>query len=481
MSNEPEKLEPIDLMDLVGRFFKTFRRFWALMLVLALLCGGVFCLRAWRSFTPMYESVAMFSVNSGHDSTDIFNASYYDSAAAEYLAEAFPYMLGTDMMRDLMLQQLDKSYINGSITPSSVAGTNMFVLTVRSNDPQDAYDILCAAIECYPQVAVYVVDDPQVIIRQEPQMPTKPISEFSWVSPAVQGGLLGVLIGLGLLTLLTILNKTIRTTDQLKSMLNLPVLSSLPLVLVKKRRSREENFVMVASNPELQEPIRALSMKVRKQLKDSESKVVLVTSTLSGEGKTTVAVNLAQTMAADSKRVVLLDADIRSQSIAARFGCEPGKKALVDLLGSSRTSIDECLNRVGDTELYFISGFSVTERRYNIDSKSIRRILDELSSRFDCVILDTAPCGVVADTALLCHFANCVLYVVKPDYARQSQIFDTVNDLYDRKVNLAGFILNGVRPSGSRYGYGYKYGYDYGYKRYGYGYGTGKEDNKSPR
>ena len=141
MSNENEKStapKPIDLTDLIDRFVRVFKRFWFVILLFAAVIGAVFSIMTVRSFTPMYESQALFSVNSGYTADDIFTASYYDNEAAQQLAAAFPNMLKTDIMRELIMENIGKSSINGSISPSAVADTNMFTLTVRSSSPEDA-------------------------------------------------------------------------------------------------------------------------------------------------------------------------------------------------------------------------------------------------------------------------------------------------------------------------------------------------------
>lgn len=476
VKNENEELQPIDLMDLFQRFWKTFRRMWVLILVLALLCSVFFYVRSARSFRPQYESRALFTVTSGYTADSIFTSSYYDNLAAQQMAETFPYMLQTELMRDLMLQQLGTAYINGTITPSAVANTNMFTLTVRSSSPEDAYAILWAAIDCYPQVAVYMVDNPQVIIQQEPTVPTAPCNTFSWKGPVARGLLVGIAAGLAIIFAVSLFTKTVGTVDQLKSLIDLPILAVLPRAPAKKRRSEKQQFIMAANSPALEEPLRGLKMKVRKVLSETSRNVVLVTSTLAGEGKTTVAVNLALSLAENGKRVVLVDADLRNQSIAARFGGTAGT-GLIDCLKNPKISVTEKLVRVNDSSLYYLSGKNASDLRYNVDPKALRRVLSVLSQEFDYVVMDTAPCAMVADTALLCHNADCVLYVVKPDYARQSLIFDTVNSLYNRDVPVAGFVFNNVPVNHSHYGYGYKYAYGYSYK-YGYGYGSKHKSKK---
>ncbi len=469
MENE-QQLEPMDLVPMLKRFFKSLRLLWVLVLTLTVLLGGFTFLRARSRYVPMYESRAVFSVTSGYGEGDVFTSNYhYDNAAASTLAAAFPHLLNTDMMRDLMLAELDKSYINGNITATSVADTSLFELRVRSSSPQDAYDILCAVIECYPQVAMIMVENPSVIIRQEPTIPTQPYNSFDPMNPLVRGGTVGLAIGLALVALAAMLNKTFTSPEDLKKAVNLPILATVPHVEAKKRSARY-NFISAADDRGLAEALRGLRTKLRKQLSEKEGKIALVTSTIPNEGKSTLCVNLALSLAAEGHRVVLVDADLRHQTVHTMFGFQPGQKGLMECLNNPRMSALSCLRQVPDTGLYYLSGSSTNKRHYSIDAKAMRRVLDELSPRFDYILIDSPPCGVVSDTALLGRYADCVLYVIKQDYATQNQVLDAITGLYERDLPLTGCILNDV-PRSLMGHYGYSYGY-------GYGYGKGSKYGK---
>lgn len=471
--------QPIDLMDLWNRFVRVFKHLWLLVLIMGLAGAAVLFFWAQRGFVPMYESKALFSVNSGYDADDLFSASYYDNAAAKQFAEAFPYMLSTDLMQDLMKQDLGRNYINGTVTPTALAETNLFSLSVRSNSAEDAYEILWAAINVFPQVAVYMVDYPQVVILEEPEMPQRPYNAFDGRNSALKGGLAGTVAGLAFVMLIALSSSPVYSVQQLKQLVNLPILAVLPAVQSKKRRSGKTKFIMEATNPEIRETVRGLNMKIQKAVSQQDNKVVVVTSTLKGEGKTTIASNLALSLARDGFRVALVDGDLRSQGVAARFGLQPGGHGLLECMSDSQIPVLESMVQVPDTSLWVLSGASNLQRNYSIDPKGMRRVMDLLRDRFDYVIMDTSPCALVAETTLLCHYAGAVLFVVRPDYAGKYQIVDTINELYDRGVNVAGLVYNGANLQHSNYGYGYKYGYGYGYKYgYGYGYGYGYSNKK---
>ena len=471
----PDKL---DLMNILIRFKNAFLLLWPLMLVLMIAFGGWSVYRAKAAFVPMYQSKAIFTVEAGSAAEDIFGTSaYMDQYAAQEMAKNFPLLLKTAVMNDLVVERLHRG-INGTANVSSVSNSNLLVLTVNSSKPQDAYDYLNAIIECYPQVAVYMFDNPQIKIVQAPTMPSTPYNTLSVVSPAIKGTLVGLVVSMGLMLLLALASRTIQTADELKNTVNIPILVALPKVTLKKRRKASNTVITAESNANMSESLRGLRMKVKKQLDDAGKKTALVTSTLAGEGKTTVAVNLAQSLVKDGHKVVVLDADFRRQSVAQFLGEKSSGEGLLDCLKDEKKSIKKCIRSTTDG-LCFVSGKSTDKRQYTIEHRAMRRVLDELSTEFDYIVIDTPPSEVVSDATALCRYADCVLYVIRQDYAKRSQVLNAVTALHQKDVEITGCVFNGVPQYQRQYGYGYRstygYGYDYGYRKYSYGnkYGYG--------
>lgn len=472
MESEKQFTDQIDLTALILRFIKYLRRFWILILVLSLLGSAANFCRSYMSFTEIYESKALLSVNSGY-STSIFTTSYYyDSAAAEQVVQSFPSLLNTEIMRDLIRNRTGKSYINGTIKATSIAETNLFELKVTSSDAQDAYDILCAVIECYPQVAVYSVDNPDLTLRQEPVLPTAPSNSFNGTNAALKGLLAGLAAGMAIALIPALVSKTVSSAEDLKRLVNLPLVATFPHVNQKKRKKSTRTLVSTDDDEGFGEAVRGLRIKVRKHLAEQNGKVVLLTSTLPSEGKSTISANLALALSAEGRRVVLVDADMRNQSVYQMFGKVKSKKNLMDCIRNEKLDIMECLETVPGSNLRFLSGDSTNHRYYSIDSNSLRRCLETLNQYFDYIILDSPPTGIVSDTALLARHASCVFYVVKQDHASQAQILDSIAALHARNIPITGCILNDVPHRRVSYGYGHDYGYGYGYgygKKYGYG------------
>ena len=483
--NEKSNSSPVDLLNLLVRFKHAFVQMWLLVLVMAVLLGGFTWYREKRAFVPMYEAKAIFTVDSGYTAEDIFGTgTYYDHYAAEQLAASFPHILSTDMMRDLVTQQLEKGYINGYATASAVADSNMLLLKVNGNNAHDAYDYLCAIIDCYPRVAVHMTQYPQVKIVTPPELPTEAYNSFSDMASVTKGTLLGAVLGLLIIFACSFMSKTIQTTDELKAAVNIPILVALPKVAVKKRRSRAETLVSASSDMNMTESIRGLRMKVKKLVKDKEKKIILLTSTLPGEGKTTVAINLAASLVREGHRVVLLDADMHHQSVARALGEAPESNGLMECMNDQELEILACIRTNEKYRLDFISGRDTDKRHYSMDQNVVNRMLQQLCKEYDYIIVDTPPNDVVSDAMALCRCANCVLYVVRQDRVQKSQVINSIHEMYSKGIKIDGCIFNGVPKFQRQYGYGYRYGYGYGYDykkyankysyggKYGYGYSS---------
>lgn len=468
----------IDISELLSRFFRELKKLWIPAIIVTAAFAVLFALRAKMNYTPMYQSRAMFTVSSGYSSDDILSYSYYyDNEAAKQLAAAFPYMLGTDVMNELVKNELGVSYINGSIRAEAVADTNLFILTVTSSDPQDAYDILEAVIASYPRVALYMVDYSQVIMKSEPTVPTAPYNSFSWKGSAVKGGILGLGLSCLAVLVLAMMRKTIFSAADLKASANVPILASVARTSAKKRRSGKGiiSLTHAGVDPDFVEAMRGLRIKLLRAMTEPGAQVILVTSTLPGEGKTTISANLALSLASSGLRTVLIDTDLRKQDTKAAVGVNDTRPGLPEYMTDSNIKVASMLSPVPGSSLEVICS-TAAKRRPPMNAHKLEQLIERLRPDYDYIVLDTPPCGIISDAKFICRCADAIVYVVRHDYASRNQIVDSMQELADQKAKLTGCVLNDT-PAVShskRYGYGQygygKYGYGKtGYKKYGYG------------
>ncbi len=478
--------QKVDLELIFRNFLHVLKRTWWWVTLLAILVGALRYVQAQRSFVPQYTATASFSVKSGYvGTTDLVDSTqYYDNQAAEQVVSSFPYIIRSEAMQERICLALNTSWINGTVTASSIGETNIFTLTVTSTNPQDAYDILNAVIQNYPQVASFVIGGTQLSMIEEPQVPTVPVNTFRGSRSAAKGVAAGLLLGLALTLLMAIGRKTVRTADDLKRSTSVPCMGTIPAIQVKRRRKAAGSGVSIL-NPHLGDtlsvPIGALQVRLlRSQPAGGTGRIILVTSTMPGEGKTTVSFNLAASLAQSGKRVILVDADLRHQVVKARFGITTPSAGLLELSRAAKPDIARVLIPVpGVANLSLLAGDTrMTSPMGILDSPKMRSLLERTRTLADYVIIDAPPAGLLADAAVLCRSADQVLYVVRYDSFARNQVADAMHSVSGRGAELTGYVING-RPT--RRGRGYGYGYDrYGYGKYGYGtkYGYGKNGSR---
>ena len=480
--HEQESENVIDLSTLFRNFFRIFfRRLWVVILA-AVIGGSAMGYRSYKAYTPYYEAKAIFAVSAGYTyALDVQSYStYYDTAAARQVVSTFSDIISTEAMRELIAQSLGKDTFNATISASLAAeNSNLFALTVRSSDPQEAYDVLNAVMENYPRVAAMVLGDTRIYVIEEATVPASPANSCSWKGSAVKGAILGAGVVVLIMGIIALSIHTVNSADDLKNAVSIKCLGTLPYCRVKKRTGGNGSILITESSAS--RPFTEAILTVRARLlhycKKNDAKVILITSTVPGEGKTTLAANLAVSLAQNGSKVILVDADLRLQSLRHFFHVRHESRGLVDALEAQNPYLPGFLTDVGVENLKLISGGSSAAPFSILRSKKIKNIFEKLRDMADYVIVDTPPSGMLSDAESFIRYSDGVIYVIKADYASRSQIIDNIQSLSENRAEMIGYVIGGVRQTGGNYGYGYgsKYGYGYNYKSYGYNYGKEKE------
>ena len=223
-------------------------------------------------------------------------------------------------------------------------------------------------------------------------------------------------------------------------------------------------------------------------LGDPDRKVILVTSTMSGEGKTFIASNLAVSLALLGKKVIIVGLDIRKPGLNKVFRIHHKEKGITGFLSAPQSTDLRSMilpSEVSDN-LHVLPGGAIPPNPTELLArKSLDDAIELLKKDYDYVVLDTAPIGMVTDTQLIARVADISVYVCRADYTHKND-YQLINELYANK-RLPGLctVINGLDMKKKKYGYYYgygKYGRYYGYgKKYGYGYGYGYGDTSDSK
>ena len=479
----------INLSAVLRNFVRLFLKLWSLVAVLILLGGIIAFAFTAYTFNPIYQTEATFTVttNTNGSLSGSGYGFFYDSGTAEQLGLTFPHILSSELFTDAVKKELDSDVINGAISASVIPDSNMITMYVTSADPEDAKNILEAAIKVYPDVSRFVIGETKFNIIDPAVVPKTPINTPDYPKSILIGCAVGAVLGLLPILAVALLRQTISSEDEIQNIINVPHLVTLPKCKEKKRKNKDTNQAKIITHrasPQLAEKLEALRMRVEKEL-SGEKNVLLVTSTLPNEGKSLISLNLAYYLAKHGKKVLLIDGDLRKQSLWASISAESIEKAVLDSSTvpetfSSINPVNFKPNTVNfeDSSLKFdfIGGKTPEAETSALLSVKLSAIVSSLKSNYDFVIIDTPPASGFEDVILVNDYCDALLYVIKYDFAYKSKIIETLSLLADSNASVIGYVFNSVpylHGERGKYGYG-KYGYGkYGYGKYGYGYGYG--------
>lgn len=481
---EPEK---IDLIAFLTEFFQAFRKFFFGVLALILLAGGGSFFIAKLQYRPVYEAYTSFVVGSNRS----VGYSYYDNVTAEQLGKTFPYIVTSGVLKDVVARDLGTGTITSEIEASVMENTNLFTIRVRDEKPETAYQVLTSVITNYPEVAEYIIGETSLTIVDESGVPSTPVNAGNAVQTGAKGAAAGACLAILFLVFYVKTRKTIRKADDVKKLTNASFLGNLPQAKIKKRSNVKEQTVTIC-NPKVpdsfKEAMQLIRTRTGDRLKQSACPVLLVTSAVPGEGKTTVAVNLAEAFAKKKYRVVLIDGDLRNPSVLKCIGLPERKgRGIISVL-KGQVDVREALLDYRDLPLQILPGTgSVQNPAGFLRSSRMKTLLHVLKEEADLLIIDTPPCGILSDAALFGGLADGAVLVVRQGSTKDREVQRALEFFEDSQIPVCGYVLNGVQEGTTGYGYsssgGYGYG-KYGYGKYGYGkygYGKEKEDRKNAR
>ncbi len=264
-------------------------------------------------------------------------------------------------------------------------------------------------------------------------------------------------------------NKILSTLD-ISEYTDLPVIGGVPTA----KLNMDVSQVVVHKRPKsmMAESFRNIRSNIEFYPIEEKCRVITVSSTIAGEGKTFVGLNIGAIYAMMDKKVIVLDFDLRKPRLHKCFSTDNIKGVSTILI--NKHSYKECIKHSEiDNMDYITSGPLPPNPAEIILGDRLKNLIKDIKQEYDLIIIDTPPVGIVTDALITYQLADNPIYVMRAGISPKTFI-ENVNSFTDgSKVKNMSIILNGIERSSGRYGYGYKsgYGYQYGYTSYGYGYG----------
>jgi len=289
----------------------------------------------------------------------------------------------------------------------------------------------------------------------------------------------GIGIPVGIIYLIGLTKFKIDGRADVEKLTSLPVIGDIPLA------DEKTGSIAVFENQNnlMSETFRNVRTNLQFMLENGKN-VILVTSTISGEGKSFVSANLAISLSLLGKKVVIVGLDIRKPGLNKVFNIPKKEHGITQYLTNPTINLMDLVQPSDiNRNLYILPGGTVPPNPTELLARDgLEKAVETLKKNFDYVILDTAPVGMVTDTLLIGRVADLSVYVCRADYTRKAE-FTLINELAENdKIPNLCIAINGLDLQKKKYGYYYgygKYGKYYGYgKRYGYGYGYGEHKVK---
>ncbi|SEI40095.1 capsular exopolysaccharide family [Dyadobacter koreensis] len=302
-----------------------------------------------------------------------------------------------------------------------------------------------------------------------------PISSFDPVKPKkaliwLGSGAAGVIIPLLLINLLFLLNNTVQNKEDIERTSHVSIIGEIGQMKTIKGAPGEDAIIKMTSRSAVAEQFRALRTNLQ-YLGDGTCRVLMFTSSIGGEGKSFVSINLAASLAYSDKKVLLIGLDLRKPTLHERLQV-PNQYGVSNCLIGQGRSKDYIQTTIVHPKFDVLTSGPIPPNPSELLSNGrLQSLLADLRQEYDYILIDSPPYGLVTDSSLISEYVDATLYLVRYDYTLMDHL-KRIGELHRarRFANLS-IIFNGV-------GYGAGYGYGYGYGGYGYGYYGDEKETK---
>ncbi len=479
----------IDLQRLIGAVFN---KIWLVAIVSVLCAVGSF-LGTFYFVTPQYKSSAMFYVNNTNFSLGdtSLSISSSDINASKNLVNSYIVILKTrETLNDVIdYAGVDLTYgqLSDMLSAASVNSTEIFKITVTSADPELATKIANAIEEILPKRIKNIIEGTSAKVVDSAVVPVNPSSP-NYTENTFIGFLIGLVAMVAMIVLKEIFDTKIRTEDDITSVCKHPILAAVPdMVLTEKsdgyygygnRRKKvstprnaaeETNLIGSEISFSASEAYKRLRTKLQFSFSDEgTSRVIGVSSALSGEGKSLSAVNLSYMLSQLDKKVILVDCDMRRPSLAAKLGIEkvPGLSSYLSGQSHMDTLIQKC--GIKNEENAFdvvVAGRNPPNPIELLSSARMERMLAKLREKYDYIILDLPPVGEVSDALAVAKITDGILLIVRQHYCHRTALSDCIHQFEFVDAKILGVVYNCATEPNKSYGYYRRYYRKY-YGRY---------------
>ncbi|MCR4886489.1 MAG: polysaccharide biosynthesis tyrosine autokinase [Clostridiales bacterium] len=471
-------------IDLVKMAMYILKRCW-LVIMCMIIGAGFMYWNTNRNYVDTYTaSGTMYVNNSNPNLINYQYASSSDLTSAVMLIDTYAVVVRSNRVMDKVVERLTPQYpgitaeyISSTLSMAGVGETGVVRVSCTTVNPQMSYDICNEVLNVAPAAIQEVVGAGSTNVIDFASMPLGPNGR-GILRKAVIGALAGAILACGLLAILFLMNRRIDSSEELTENYTPPVLAE---VSRDKRQSEDPGAFLLdqESNMVDLEAYAKLRMNLFYTLVGKKNAAVMVTSAISGEGKSTIVANLAISCAMSGKKVLLIDADMRRACQRDVFKYDTkDQMGLSDVLAGNCSWKNAIIPDIRKSLDVLPAGHQPPNPTELLESGVMQNLLRKLEDVYDLVLLDSPPINIVADPLALSGMVAGTLFVVRQGFSDHSEVRKAFVTAEMTGMNILGFIFYGENLKQGKY-YNRKY-----YKNYYHKYDTREqpdtEKNQSP-
>lgn len=449
MQERNEVMEEISVQEVIDILKKRMRMIILITIVAIVLAGII----SFFILSPKYESFTTLMVGKSRDYRGNDQIDYDDLVLSQKLVHTYGALVESRDVSDKVIENLgldmDYEELGNKIDVNLVEDTEIIRIKVTDKTPQQAMAIANETASVFMDSVVRLMNVENIQVIDEARIPERKVSPRPMMNMAI-AGVLGVMLGVFGTFLIEFLDNTIKTSEDVERELELSTIGTIPDMNNKRG-------LVALRDPKspIVEAFRTLRTNIQFSSIDKEIKVIALTSSGSGEGKSTVAANLASIIAQSDKRVLLIDADLRKPRIHEMFRTG-NALGLTNVLVRGRDMKDVLYTYETLNNLQIITSGPVPPNPAElIGSNKMKEFIESIRDQYDVIIIDTPPVGLVTDSAVLSTLVDGIIMVAASGETNIDEITKGKESLDKVNANIMGVVLNKVPIDDSVYGYGY--------------------------
>lgn len=428
------------------------------------------------SYVPEYRTSTTLVITTRDSSATVYSNLY----ATSNIAMVFEGLLNSSILQSKVLEEVGLQSFDGRISASRIDETNLLTVSVTDDDPRISFLVMKALIENHGIVTEEVVGDVVVEVLELAEVPKAPTNSADALRKAIKAAVFAFAASAVVVAVHSFLNDTVRSKKEAEKKLDCYCLGEIcheKKPMSKRLFGKKSKSGLLITNPTVSfaftEAVRKLRRKVESELGHGK-RVFMVTSVMENEGKSTIAVNLALSLAKKHSRVLLIDMDLRKPACHKLLEMNVGTADTSAVL-AGKASLGNAVKKEPITGLYALFSRNASKRAGDIITHaSVEKTIAEAKKYFKYIIIDMPPMSAALDSEIVMEHVDASMLVIRQNNIKTSVIGKAVSVLHSGKAELIGCVVNNVYTSSlyfkgknSSYGYG---GYG-NYKRYSDGHG----------